>query len=61
MLVLSRKEYQVLVIGDDVRLTVVEIRGDKVKLGIEAPPAVSVDRAEVRAAKLKAKEGRHPQ
>lgn len=47
MLVLSRKENETIVIGDDVRLTVVEIRGDKVKIGIEAPPTVKVWRTEI--------------
>lgn len=51
MLVLSRKRNQEILIGDEIRLTVVEIRGDKVRLGIAAPPEVEVDRREVREAK----------
>ncbi|HHX94790.1 MAG TPA: carbon storage regulator CsrA [Clostridia bacterium] len=47
MLVLSRKKGQTLVIGDDIVLTVLEVSGDKVKLGVEAPKAVSVYRKEV--------------
>lgn len=47
MLVLSRKDNQSIVIGDNVKITVVEIRGDKVRLGIEAPRAVSVHREEI--------------
>lgn len=52
MLVLSRKVGEQVVIGDDVTVTVVEVRGDKVRLGITAPRDVSVDRSEVRASKL---------
>lgn len=47
MLVLSRTRDESIVIGDDVMITVVEIRGDKVKLGISAPLSVSVHRLEV--------------
>lgn len=47
MLVLSRKQGQTLVLGDDILVTVLEVSGDKVKLGIEAPKAVSVYRKEV--------------
>jgi carbon storage regulator len=47
MLVLSRKKYESIVINDDIRIVVVEIRGDKVRLGIEAPTEVSVHRREV--------------
>ena len=47
MLVLSRHRDEAIVIGDDVRIVVVEIRGDKVRLGIEAPRDVGVHREEV--------------
>lgn len=47
MLVLSRFKNEVLRIGDDIRIVVVEIQGDKVRLGIEAPRAISVHREEV--------------
>ena len=47
MLVLSRKKSEVIRIGDDIVITVVEVRGDKVKLGIDAPREVSVDRLEL--------------
>ena len=47
MLVLSRKRDEQIIIGNDVVVTVVEIRGDKVRLGIEAPAHVSVHRQEV--------------
>jgi carbon storage regulator len=47
MLVLSRKKGESLMIRDDIVITVVEIRGDKVRLGIEAPKEVPVNRREV--------------
>jgi len=47
MLVLSRKTNQRIVIGDAIVVTVVEIRGDKCRLGIEAPRAVTVHRSEI--------------
>jgi carbon storage regulator len=50
MLVLSRKRDEKIVIGDEIVITIVEIRGDKVRLGIEAPPHVPVHRAEIHAA-----------
>jgi carbon storage regulator len=50
MLILSRKKSEEIVIGDNIRITVVEIRGDKVRLGIDAPKDVSVHRKEVKDA-----------
>ena len=47
MLVLSRERDGVIMIGDDIRITVVDIRGDKVRLGITAPTNVPVHRLEV--------------
>ncbi len=47
MLVLSRKRDERIVIGDNIVITVVEVRGDKVRLGIEAPSEVPVHRQEV--------------
>lgn len=47
MLVLSRKKNESIVIDDRIVLTVVEIRGDKVRLGIEAPREVPVHRKEI--------------
>jgi len=47
MLVLSRYIEQTIMIGDDVEIKVVEIRGGKVKLGITAPRNVSVHRREI--------------
>ncbi len=47
MLVLSRQRDETIMIGDDIEVTVVDIRGDKVRLGITAPKEVSVHRKEV--------------
>ncbi len=47
MLVLSRKKNESIVINDDITIVVVEIRGDKVRLGVEAPKEVPVHRNEV--------------
>ena len=47
MLVLSRQRDEVIKIGDDIEITVVDIRGDKVRLGITAPKEVQVHRKEV--------------
>ena len=47
MLVLSRKKNECIVINNDITVTVVEIRGDKVRLGIVAPKEVPVHRQEV--------------
>jgi len=47
MLVLSRQRDQSIVIGDNVVVTIVDIRGDKVRLGIEAPGEIPVHRHEV--------------
>lgn len=47
MLVLSRKKNESIVINNDIRIVVVEIRGDKVRLGVEAPREVPVHRHEV--------------
>jgi carbon storage regulator len=47
MLVLSRKVNETIIINDNIVITVVDIRGDKVRLGIEAPKDVPVHRQEV--------------
>lgn len=47
MLVLSRHRDETIIIGDDIELTVVDIRGDKVRLGIKAPSHIPVHRKEV--------------
>ena len=49
MLVLSRKEGEKIVIGDNIVIHIVDIRGDKVRLGIEAPKEIPVHRSEVCA------------
>jgi carbon storage regulator len=65
MLVLSRQKDESIVIGDDVEITIVDVRGDKVRLGINAPKNIPVHRREVydaiqreKAAKAK---GEQPQ
>ncbi|HBR30293.1 MAG TPA: carbon storage regulator [Firmicutes bacterium] len=47
MLVLTRKVNESIIIGDDIKITVVEVKGEQVKLGISAPKRVSVHREEV--------------
>ncbi len=47
MLVLSRQRDETIMIGDDIEVTIVDIRGDKVRLGITAPKAIAVHRKEV--------------
>ncbi|MHC4127299.1 MAG: carbon storage regulator CsrA [Planctomycetota bacterium] len=47
MLVLSRQRDETIMIGDDIELTIVDIRGDKVRVGINAPSHVAVHRKEV--------------
>lgn len=47
MLVLSRKKNESIVINDNIVITVVEVRGDKVRLGVVAPKDVTVHRQEV--------------
>ena len=47
MLVLSRHRKEVICIGDDIRIMVVDIRGDKVRIGVEAPKNTAVHRLEV--------------
>ncbi len=62
MLVLSRQKDESIIIGDDVEITIVDVRGDKVRLGINAPRSISVHRKEIyeaiqREKAQKAKEG----
>src|SRR4051794_11235518 len=47
MLVLSRQRDETIMIGDDIEITIVDIRGDKVRLGITAPATIPVHRKEV--------------
>ena len=56
MLVLSRKKNESIVINNDITIVVVEIRGDKVRLGVEAPTSIGVHRHEVWAAIQRQKE-----
>ena len=56
MLVLSRKKNESIVINDDIVVTIVEIRGDKVRLGIKAPRDIPVHRREVLEAILREQE-----
>ena len=67
MLVLSRKKNESIMIGENIIITVVDIRGDKVRLGIDAPTEIPVHRQEVyeaiqrenqRASKLDPKDAR---
>ena len=58
MLVLSRKKNESIVINDDITIVVVEIRGDKVRLGVEAPKEVPVHRREVYDAIKRAENNR---
>ncbi len=50
MLVLSRKVGESLIIGNEIRVKVVEVRGGQVRLGLEAPPEISVVREELHRA-----------
>lgn len=67
MLVLSRHRDESIIIGDDIKITVIEIRGDKVRIGISAPTTIPVHREEVyeairrenlQAAKIEADDAR---
>jgi carbon storage regulator len=51
-LVLSRKIGETIVIGDNIRVTIVEVRGGKVRIGIAAPADVIVDRQEIHDQRL---------
>lgn len=57
MLVLSRKKNEAIVINDNIVITVVDIRGDKVRLGINAPTEIPVHRQEVQNAIQAEKKG----
>jgi carbon storage regulator len=47
MLILSRKTNEKIMIGDDISVTVIEIRGDQIRIGVDAPKSVKVYRQEV--------------
>ena len=55
MLVLSRQKDESIMIGDDVEITIVDVKGDKVRLGINAPRSISVHRKEIYEAIQKEK------
>lgn len=59
MLVLSRKRDEQVMIGEDIVITVVDIRGDKVRLGFEVPKEIPVHRAEVYRAIQQAGGSKH--
>ena len=62
MLVLSRQRDESIMIGDDVEITIVDVRGDKVRLGITAPKHIPVHRREIYDAIQREKaEGKEPQ
>ena len=56
MLVLSRQKDESIMIGDDVEITIVDVRGDKVRLGINAPRNITVHRKEIYLAIQKEKD-----
>ena len=53
MLVLSRQRDETIMIGDNIEITIVDIRGEKVRLGISAPSDIAVHRKEVYEAMLR--------
>ncbi len=53
MLVLSRQKDESIIIGGNIEITVVEFRGDKVRLGITAPKDIRVDRKEIHELRKK--------
>ena len=58
MLVLSRQKDESIMIGDDVEITIVDVRGDKVRLGINAPRNIAVHRKEIYIAIQNEKDGK---
>ena len=60
MLVLNRRVNQSIAIGDDVRVVVVAVEGDRVKIGIQAPAGLPVHRAEVYDQILRSRTKRKP-
>ena len=47
MLVLTRQKNESIILGDDIRLTIIDIEGDRVRVGIEAPKTLKIMRAEL--------------
>jgi len=61
MLVLSRQRDQSIMIGDEIEITIVDVRGDKVRIGINAPKHISVHRKEVyEAIRRESESGQKP-
>jgi carbon storage regulator len=60
MLVLSRRLGEEIVIGSNIRLTVVAVKGDRVRIGIAAPPSANVRRQEAHDRKAERAGGRVP-
>lgn len=60
MLVLSRQRDESIMIGDDVEIIIVDVRGDKVRLGITAPKDIPVHRREIYDA-IKREKGQNPE
>jgi carbon storage regulator len=60
MLVLSRRPGEEIIINGNLRVTVVSVKGDRVRLGIEAPASVPVDRAEIHARRIEFQEVKVP-
>ena len=61
MLVLTRRPGEGIVIDGKIRLTIVSVRGDRIRIGIEAPPSVVVDRQEIHERRKLRPEGTpHP-
>ncbi|MBM0211842.1 carbon storage regulator [Pseudomonas syringae group genomosp. 3] len=52
MLILTRRFGEAIVIGDDIRVTIISGRDGQIRLGIDAPAELAVDRSEIRTAKL---------
>jgi carbon storage regulator len=53
MLVLTRRVGEVIVVDNEIQITVLSIAGGKIRLGIAAPPSISVDRAEIHERKTR--------
>jgi carbon storage regulator len=60
MLVLTRRTGETVMIGKEITVTVLDIKGGQARLGIQAPPSVTVDREEVYLRKQEEREGAPP-
>jgi carbon storage regulator len=60
MLVLTRRVGEVIVIDNDIRISIVSVRGERVRLGISAPKLVQVDREEIHERRSEANAPAHP-